>query len=153
VIESAPVGGAPRLELGTLKRKHTQTQEPGDGNAEGTPGVEHIGKRLADQPESGWFGVADPVAEILANPWRLFDLVGACFEVATPCSGLPVGTRGRVLGLRSDAEALWADVLLTPLPSLLAPPGCVGLTSRRAYRDAFQVPFFLRLTRPVEVVP
>lgn len=97
--------------------------------------------------------MADPVAEILANPWRLFDLVGARFEIVSSDSGLPRGTRGRVMDLWSNSEALWVHVQLLPPDTLPIPSGCVGLTSRRAFKDDFAVPFFLRLTRPVEVVP
>lgn len=93
------------------------------------------------------------MAAILANPYRLLELPGAGFEIIAPSAGLPVGTRGRILGLRSDPEDLWADVLLLPAVPPPVPPGCLPLASRRATRDAFVVPFLLQITRPVRLVP
>lgn len=151
--EGRPNGAAPKLVLGTLKNTDPQTQEPGDGDAEGTPGNEHLDNPLGSRTDSGWFGVADPVAEVLANPWRLFDLIGALFEVVTPDAGLPIGTRGRVLDLWTNPEALWVHVQLLPPATLPTPPGCLGLASRRAYKDDFAVPFFLRTTRPWRLAP
>lgn len=134
-------------------RENVPGVEGGDGAAEGTPPVEHLDELSAPQAVGGWFGAADPVAAILANPYRLLELPGAGFEIIAPSARLPVGTRGRILGLRTDPEDLWADVLLFPPAAPPAPPGCLPLVSRRSTRDAFVVPFLLQITRPVRLAP
>lgn len=84
------------------------------------------------------------MAAVLANPALLFTLPGAGFEVVASGAGVPVGARGRVLGLWSNAEALWVDLEVMPTRGIVAPPG--SRVRAKAVRECLALPLFLRVT-------